>query len=180
MPLPLGHTAIGLATFETAHKSDSCSSRIALFGYITLLANLPDIDILFGLLVSGNGSAFHRGPTHSLIFALLAGYLAAWFSRRWNRLPDLNYGVCALLIFSHVVADLLFTSAPVSILWPLETNWTIGYRGWGDVIQMALFQSIQDFLIAAVAMVYLFFLKRLRGSVCVSDRLLAFAKRRIN
>lgn len=179
MPMPLGHTAIGLATYETANKSNSFGSRIALFGCITVLANLPDIDMLFGLLLRGNASAFHRGPTHSLLFAIMAGYLAAWLSRRWDRLPDLNFGLCTLLIFSHVMADLFLTSAPVSILWPLELNFTLGYRGWGDVIQLALFQSLQDFIITAVVAVYILFVRIMRGNAPVTHRLFAFAKRRI-
>ena len=138
MPFPLGHTAIGLAAFETAHKSNSCSSRLYLFATITVLANLPDVDILFGLLVSGNGSAFHRGPTHSLLFAVVAGYLVSWVSRRWHRLPNMSFGLCTVLIFSHVVADLFLTTAPVSIFWPLEVHWTVGHSSWSDVLGMAI------------------------------------------
>jgi membrane-bound metal-dependent hydrolase YbcI (DUF457 family) len=164
MPFPLGHTAIGLAAFETVHKPHSWGSRLRLLTFITALSNLPDIDILFGLLINGNGGAFHRGPTHSLLFAIGAGYLTAWLSRRWHQLPSLSAGLCALLIFSHVVADLLLTSAPVSIFWPLEVNWTVGHSSWGDVLGMALFQSVQDIIIAVMAGLYLFILRQLRGT----------------
>ena len=77
MPLPLGHAAIGLATYETVKKEDPGSSRISIFLFITILANLPDVDVLVGLLTHGNGSLFHRGPTHSLAFALASGLAAA-------------------------------------------------------------------------------------------------------
>lgn len=178
MPLPLGHTAIGLAAFETAHTSDTRSSRLVLFVFITVLANLPDVDILLGLIVDGNGAVFHRGPTHSLLFALLAGYLASRLWRLWPRIPRLNFGLCALLIFSHVAADLLLTAAPVSLLWPFEVYWTPGYSGWGSTIHLALFQSIQDFGIAAAMVGYLFVLRLIRGTGC-GICVFAFAKKRI-
>ena len=175
MPLPLGHTAIGLAVFETTNKPTTCGSRIRLFGFVTLLANLPDFDILFGLLTTGNGAAFHRGPTHSLLFAIIAGYLASKISDKWRGMPSLGFGLCTLIIFSHVIADLLFTSGPISLLWPLETNWTTGHSGWFNVIHMALFQSVQDFIIAGVALIYLFALRHRRGVSCLSNIIPTFA-----
>lgn len=177
MPMPLGHTAIGLVAFETAQPSQRPGSRLALFAYITLLANLPDLDILFGLLATGNGAAFHRGPTHSLLFALVAGYLASWLMRRWRGGPQLNFPMCALLVFSHVAADLLLTSAPVSLFWPLQLNWSMGYSDWGNVIQLAVFQSVQDFVIAVLAGIYLLILRKIRGTGVVHDLLMALVRR---
>ena len=71
MPLPLGHTAIGLATYELANNYDSGLSRVKIFIFVTFLANIPDIDVFAGLLLEGNGNAFHRGPTHSILFAIV-------------------------------------------------------------------------------------------------------------
>lgn len=178
MPMPLGHTAIGLVAFETARSAQRRGSRLVLCAYITLLANLPDLDILFGLLVTGNGSAFHRGPTHSLLFALATGYLASWLMRRWPNGPQLGFAMSALLVFSHVAADMLLTSAPVSLLWPLELNWSMGYSDWGNVIHLALFQSLQDFVIACLAGIYLFILRKLRGTTVVHEALLALFRGR--
>lgn len=178
MPFPLGHTAIGLATYETARKEGVCSSRTALFVYIIILANLPDLDMLFGLLVEGNGAAFHRGPTHSLLFALLAGYLASKAGRYWRRIPQLDFGLCALLIFSHVIADMVLTASPVSLLWPFEAHWSQGHSGWSDIIHMALFQGIQDFVIATVVMGYLFILRKVRRGACLTNALFCLARKR--
>ena len=70
MPLPLGHTAIGLLTHDIieppqAVQSDGTGpvvpflgSRLKTFLLVTLLANLPDMDVIVGLLVDGNGSLF--------------------------------------------------------------------------------------------------------------------------
>jgi membrane-bound metal-dependent hydrolase YbcI (DUF457 family) len=177
MPLPLGHTAIGWAAYETARKQDSCGSRVAMFIFVAVLANLPDLDILYGLLVNGNGYAFHRGPTHSLLFAVLAGYLASRAGRVWRRIPQLGFGLCALLIFSHVAADMLLTAAPVSLFWPFELHWATSYNGWSGVIHMALFQSMHDVIITAVAMIYLLGVRLLRKQVRLYSGLFAFAKR---
>ncbi len=178
MPFPLGHTAIGLATYETARKKGVCSSRIALFVSIVFLANLPDLDILFGLLIKSNGAAFHRGPTHSLLFALVAGCMFSWAGRRWHRIPRLDFGLCTLLIFSHVLADMLLTTSPVSLLWPFEIYWSQGHSGWSDIVQMALFQGVQDFIIAAVVLAYLYGLKKIRKGVCLTEALFAPARKR--
>ncbi|RJQ80136.1 MAG: metal-dependent hydrolase [Desulfobacteraceae bacterium] len=177
MPLPLGHTAIAWAAFETARKPDSCGSRIATFIFVAVLANLPDLDILIGLLVNGNGGSFHRGPTHSLLFALLAGYLASRAGRVWHRIPQLNFALCALLIFSHVAADMLFTASAVSLFWPLELHWSPLSSGWGGVIRMAVFQSVQDFMIAAVVTFYLWGLRLVRRDLCLYSGLFSLARK---
>ena len=45
--------------------------------FFALLANLPDIDVLIGLLFHGNANIFHRGMTHSLLFSFFAAFAAA-------------------------------------------------------------------------------------------------------
>ncbi len=163
MPLPIGHTAIGLAVFETKQSSTTTHhSRLALFFWITLLANLPDLDVLFGLIMQGNGAAFHRGPTHSLLFALAAGCLASQMGRLWSCIPKLGPGLCSLLILSHVVADMWLTTSPVSLFWPLEIHWTQGHSGWGQIVDMVLFQGVQDAGIAVTALAYVFGLRAVR------------------
>lgn len=177
MPFPIGHAAIGLAAFETAQSPPARDSRLATVIYITLLANLPDLDVLFGLIFRGNGAVFHRGPTHSLLFALLAGYAASHMWRLWHRIPRLAFGLCSLLIFSHVVADLFLTSAPVSLFWPLEIHWAPGHSSWGQVVKMVLFQSYQDAGIAVAAVLYMLAMRFVRATVH-GRRLFAFTGKR--
>lgn len=143
MPLPLGHIAIGLATHEAA-SSRSALSRLTLFTAIVILSNLPDLDVLIGLLFDCNGSAFHRGPTHSLVFALGAGYLASRASAVWSRIPALSFKVCFLLILSHLAADALLTDSAVSFFWPLQVNWSSGRTDWIDVTEMVLRGNIRE------------------------------------
>jgi len=144
MPLPMGHTAIGLATHELSNNNNSAPSRLKIIIFLTILANMPDFDVIVGLLVKWNGNAFHRGPAHSLIFALIMGFLA---SRAWkisSQIPRMKFGICFLIILSHILADFFFTSSPVSFFWPFEVSWSSGYSGWGDVLTSIFFQGFQD------------------------------------
>ena len=142
MPLPLGHAAIGLATNDLLTGSSLANWRTAL--YVSILANLPDVDVVAGLLLHGNGSAFHRGPTHSFLFAVLAGMAAANACRVWSRIPKLAFSTCFLLILSHVLTDLLLTGAPVSFSWPLEANWSQGSTGWLSTLTSVFFEFYKD------------------------------------
>ena len=177
MPLPIGHTAAGLVVFETMRPSAHRNSRLAQIVFIAVLANLPDLDVLLGLIVQGNGSAFHRGPSHSLLFALIVGFAASQMWRFWHRIPRIGFAACSLLIFSHVAADILLTSAPVSLFWPLEIHWSAGHNGWGQVINMVLFQSYRDAGIAFAAGLYLFALRFIRSNA-FHHSVFAFARKR--
>jgi hypothetical protein len=150
MPLPLGHIAVGLAAHELG-TAPSAFSRWRIFAAIVVLANLPDIDVIFGLVLQLNGSAFHRGPTHSLLFALVIGFLAARATQGWKWLPRLGFGSCFSLVLSHVAADALLSTSAVSFFWPLETNWSSGHSGWQDVVGMVLKGDGQDAWIAISA-----------------------------
>lgn len=162
MPLPLGHTAIGLAAYQTVGQVEQQPSRRMLWVWIMLLANLPDCDVVLGLLVEDNGNLFHRGPTHSLLFAAVAGYLVVQGGKLSRHIPRLGYLTSFLLIFSHVLADMIFTSAPVSLFWPFEIHWSGGRSGWGQVAYAVIFESVHDFGIILGAIVYIGLLRRVR------------------
>ena len=153
MPLPIGHAAIGFATHSILSNGKIKAShwRVALF--VVILSNLPDIDVLFGLILQNNGSAFHRGPTHSIVFALLAGLAASRAAQRFDRIPKLPFKTCFLIIFSHVVADHFFTTSPVTFFWPLEVNWSTGNAGWHQVFHTVFFGALQDAAIVFVCTV---------------------------
>jgi membrane-bound metal-dependent hydrolase YbcI (DUF457 family) len=144
MPLPLGHTAIGLTTYDLCSKNDSALSRWEIAVFVTVLANLPDIDIVIGLLVQGNGNAFHRGLTHSFLFALFTGFIASYAWKFCPKIPKINFRNCFLLVLSHVMADSFFTEYPISFFWPLEVNWAAGYSGWVEIINSAFLTPLHD------------------------------------
>ena len=144
MPLPLGHAAIGWTTHALISRKKPSWRDWRQVGFVTLLANIPDIDIIVGLLLYGNGSALHRGPTHSLLFALLTGLLASNAWRLGRLFPRVDFAICFSLIVSHVLADFFLTSAPISFCWPLEVHWSVGHTGWADIFGSVLFDSFQD------------------------------------
>ena len=169
MPLPLGHFAIGLATHE-AVSSCSALSRWKLLAAVVVLSNLPDLDVIIGLLLNFNGSAYHRGPTHSLFFAITAGYLVSRVTTFWSKFPRLSFKVCFLLILSHVAADAFLSDSSVSFIWPLGVYWSTGHTGWGDVTEMVLSGNSRDAWISIGAVVFVSFLCAAR--VLRWDRLL--------
>lgn len=114
-----------MALARTAWGSNPPSwIRIALVSLI--LANLPDMDYVFGFLI-GRPNAFHRGWTHSLVFALGVAVLFGAFRYVMSgkveiRSPLIVFG----LISSHLVVDLLTldVSDPVGIpvFWPFSSD----------------------------------------------------------
>jgi len=154
MPLPLSHSAIGFATHSVLSDSKSyiCKWKATLF--IIILSNLPDVDIIFGLLLEKNGSAFNRGPTHSILFAPIFGCI---FSRatRVMSLPNMGFISCFALILSHVVADHFLTNSPVSFFWPFEINFSTGNTDLGQVLHSVLFDSANDAAIVIICVLIL-------------------------
>jgi membrane-bound metal-dependent hydrolase YbcI (DUF457 family) len=144
MPLPLGHTAIGLAVQDVCFKDNWVTTRWTYVLFIAILANLPDMDVLIGLLFQGNGNAYHRGPAHGLVFAFLMGFLASNAWKLWGHIPKMNFLACFMIILSHVGADFFFTSSAVSFFWPLEVHWAAGFKGWGDVISLVFLGAFRD------------------------------------
>lgn len=145
MPLPLGHMMVGWMTNEVLGRGSARPDWKTLFS-IAVLSNLPDLDIAAGLMVYGNGCAFHRGPTHSIAFALIAAIVAANFWRLWPKIPRMRWTSLFLIIF--IVCDLLFTKSPVSLFWPLEIHWAAGASGWGEsltgIVLVCLFWKLLD------------------------------------
>ena len=87
MPLPIGHSAIGFATHSLISNDKANFNKWHMAIFIILFSNLPDMDVLFGLILQNNGSAFHRGPTHSILFAFIMGYIASKSSKIWSYIP---------------------------------------------------------------------------------------------
>ena len=159
MPLPLGHAAVGITVGELVPGKVKPAIDWKYYIFVALLANLPDIDIIIGLLFHGNGSLFHRGVTHSLLFALFTAVLAAQSWRLWAKLPKIGFWTCFPVIFSHIFADLLFTGSPVSLFWPFEIYHSTGYRGWLDVLNIVIFEGYRDAAIIAGSAIILFLIR---------------------
>jgi inner membrane protein len=153
MPLPLGHSAIGFAAHSLISNDESSFSKLRVAILIIILSNLPDIDVLFGLILQNNGSAFHRGPTHSILFALIMGFAVSKSSKLWSQIPEISFKSGFMLILSHVVADHFLTGSPVSFYWPFEVSWSTGNSGWGNVLHTVFLDAVEDTGILAVCIV---------------------------
>jgi len=121
MPSPVGHILGGAAVYlAAARKQDR--SRVVL-GLTLLGSILPDFDFFPGFF-TGNLSAYHRGISHSLTFAIffaavvfiLVGWTQKKVAPRAAILAGLGYA-------SHVILDFLGGkegTRGVPMFWPLS------------------------------------------------------------
>lgn len=134
MPSPIAHSVSGYAlTYlpflkaRTFHNQRWPITPLAAI-YSIFVSNLPDLDFLPQLLT---GARFHRGPSHSILAALVVSALLAWAIHRY-RLPfsikyKTGYGIFFFLTFgiygSHLLLD-FFTAggSGIPLLWPLSTQ----------------------------------------------------------
>lgn len=112
---PVGYWLVAAGEPETA----------VLSGVVMLwLAMLPDIDHRLPMIE-------HRGPTHSLAFAVLVGAgfavlglaLEGAFSVAGVGLPVFGFALGFLTVFAHLLGDTL-TYAGVNYLWPLPRTFS--------------------------------------------------------
>ncbi len=120
MPTPIGHVLGGLAVAGLARRvAPLTSSQV---GVLALVAAAPDLDLVLRFI---DGVNHHRGASHSLAAAVIAG-LAVFALRRMG-FPQLPSGPAASAAWlSHVVLDYLGldTSPPVGemALWPFSAD----------------------------------------------------------
>lgn len=118
----LGHVAVGLAAGRLHAGPDG--PRLAPTAAFTLLAVLPDLDVLARWLGAARGSPWlHRGALHSLALAVAAGALAALLLGGLGR-SRLRMLVTAVAVAaSHGLLD-AFTrgGAGPMLLWPFSTE----------------------------------------------------------
>ena len=144
MPLPIGHAAIGIAMHNIMSdgKRRPVTWHVALL--IIVLSNLPDLDVLLGLILQNDGCAFHRGPTHSILFSLVGGSAVYKASLWFKKTPLLSWKTCVAIVFSHNIADYFFTTAPVSFFWPFEVYWSTETAQWQQVFHAVFFEAAKD------------------------------------
>jgi membrane-bound metal-dependent hydrolase YbcI (DUF457 family) len=104
-----------------------CKGGWLLIGAV-VLANLPDCDFLFGLML-GDPRLFHHQATHSLTAALAVGLLLGCLMSRW-RLNGILWGIWGTgLYLSHVVFDILVNDPTppfgIQLLWPFSEAYFI-------------------------------------------------------
>lgn len=131
MPLPIAHALLGASLAAAIHtRPDKQRYRVALISG-AILANAPDLDFL--LVFTLHSRAWHRGFTHSLVFACFVSLLfVLTFGKR--RLRDaLAYG---LAFASHGILDFLTTKAGggVELFWPFSGERLL--LGWAGLSEL--------------------------------------------
>lgn len=161
MPLPIAHGLVGASIVSLVHPNSGLKKwQPLLFGFA--LANFPDLDFVFTFLFGWHG--FHRGFTHSFVFAVLiaAVFFALLHKRNWQ-IP-LAYSAALL---SHTILDFLSAkSGGVRILIPFDYN---SYKlGWisfseltrGFLISDMLYFSLIETLIFVPLFVFAVFITK--------------------
>ena len=118
MPTPIGHALAGLAVAGASRKAGDRipASHVAI---LMFCAVAPDLDLALRLL---DGVNHHRGPSHSLGAAVLAGMAGLLVRRLGADLPS-AWAISSAWA-SHVLLDYLGldTSPPIGemALWPVS------------------------------------------------------------
>src|SRR5262245_44152232 len=121
MPSPVGHILGGAAVYLAAARKEDRSR--AVLGLTLLGSILPDFDFFPGFF-TGNLSAYHRGISHSLTFAIFFAAVV-FILVGWSQKKDAPRAaiLAGLGYASHVILDFLGGkegTRGVPIFWPLS------------------------------------------------------------
>lgn len=113
--------ALGAAVGE-AVLGRKIGNKAPLWG--AFLGTVPDLDVFVNpLLDSVQQLSFHRGPSHSILFALLAAPVFAWLFQRLHRSADVTFGRWSWFVFlcivTHPLLDTL-TNYGTQLFWPFS------------------------------------------------------------
>jgi len=122
MPTPVGHALAGLAVAGLANRRSALPASHV--GALIGCALAPDLDLILRWVDSAN---HHRGPTHSVMAALIAGLIGAGLARFRFDVPK-AWAISAAW-GSHVLLDYLGvdTSPPSGemALWPFSSSFFV-------------------------------------------------------
>lgn len=121
MPTILSHPAIPLA-IAVAASTKVIPPRLLIAGIIASI--VPDADVLslkFG--IAHEHDLGHRGFTHSLLFAISLGLLAAWAARALHTSRLTAFVFITLAAASHGLLDMLTNGGSgIALFWPLSSE----------------------------------------------------------
>lgn len=120
MPTSIAHAVAGVAAARmTGPGSAKGWAGLAL---VVVVANLPDADFLIGAVV-GRPRDWHRGPTHTLLAALVVALVVAVAQRRGGRRFSHAFVLAFALYGSHLVLDTIMPDrrfeSGIPLFWPL-------------------------------------------------------------
>ncbi|MDR2202731.1 MAG: metal-dependent hydrolase [Nitrososphaerota archaeon] len=115
--LAVGHISLAYILGKISSKTLKVNPSIPL---LMTLSILPDIDIAIGTLI---GSTIHRGPTHSILFALIV-FTPIFIIYKKRAIPYF------IAYISHFLIGDFFVGGHLQLLWPLTTS-TFGLHDAG-------------------------------------------------
>jgi inner membrane protein len=115
----LTHIVLGAATGEIV-LGKKVGNKAPVWGAIA--GSLPDFDSFISpFLEPAKAVLFHRGPSHSILFALIAAPILAWVAKRLHKNGSIMQWIWLMLwaILIHSAIDCLNTYG-TALLWPFS------------------------------------------------------------
>jgi inner membrane protein len=127
MPLPISHSLVGAGLVAAVLPRAGRARYWPALAAGAVLANAADLDFI--LVVLFRSRAWHRGFTHSLVFAL-AVFLCLLLAL--GRARAREAAAFGLAYASHVLLDFATTKdgGGLELLWPFSAD-RLGLRWWG-------------------------------------------------
>ena len=141
----VGHMAIAYLLGKGSAKSLHINFNIPL---LLVLSILPDIDIIYDFLT---GAQIHRGPTHSVVVALIA-FIPVFIIYRKKAIPYF------LALISHSLIADFFIGGQLQLLWPFSST----EFGWHETLggyYISIFYDVNlaaELILFAIAMAVLY------------------------
>jgi membrane-bound metal-dependent hydrolase YbcI (DUF457 family) len=171
MPFPIGHGIIGACLFSALQKEISLSKDGRIMLLCAGLAIVPDFDFTFAW--NFNLGGWHRGFTHSIVFGVAIGLLAAFLAPTRNLTQQISL---VLAPVSHAPLDALVTTSKgegVRLLWPL-TNYRFRFGlfdyfsfsldprfdPWGDILTHVLKVSLIELIAVGPLLLFVVLIKQ--------------------
>jgi inner membrane protein len=129
---PIGHSLAGYLIYCIGTKSASPKYDKLLFSAAIVTANLPDFDVIPGLVL-GQPNLYHHGISHSIGFAVVAAAVIAWGIRRFTTLSfGKNFVFFFLAYSSHLLLDYFAVDGRppfgIPVFWPLSSRYFISFH----------------------------------------------------
>lgn len=132
MPLPIAHSLIGASVVAAANPGRPINTYWKQLLAGALLATTPDLDYL-PTWIFGADSDWHRGFSHSILFAAIVGLLAYVIGKTYVRTAV----VLGVAVATHGLVDAAVSMSAkggVELLWPITHRFTFGLMEYPDTL----------------------------------------------
>src|ERR1051325_11627771 len=122
MCFPVIHSFAGYSVYKFS-KEPHLKADLPLIASSIFLANAADFDYVPGLMIQ-DALYYHRGYTHTLGAALMAGIIAAFLFQIFRKDSFLKiFFVSFFAYFTHIVLDFFnATGRPMILFWPFSSK----------------------------------------------------------